>query len=102
MTSKGPKQYNFWTISEITKAFCKDCTPSAIFMLDNEFLKDITKFKIDSSFILRVEFTQAKEIEYLKNSIPDLAILKLITRTKADLDKQNEIRIRGIQPTEKN
>ena len=36
---------------------------------------------------------------YIKNTIPDLAIIRLITRTKENLNKYDRIRIRGGQPT---
>ena len=99
ITSKDPKSFNFLTISDLATTYKKDTNTPTIFMLDNEFLKDTTTFKIDSSFILKVEITRTSEIEYLKNTHPDLTILKIITRTKENLDKQNEIRIRGTETT---
>ncbi len=35
----------------------------------------------------------------MKNPIPDLTIGRIILRTKENLDKQNEIRIRGTEAT---
>ena len=97
ITSKDPKSYHFMTIPEIANNYKRDIKMPAIFMLDNEFLKDIATFKIDSSYILKVEITTAAEIEYLKNTFPDLTIFKIITRTKENLDKQNQVRIRGTE-----
>jgi len=94
ITSKDPKDYNFLTISDITTTYKKDTLSPTIFMLDNEFLKDITKFKIDSNYILKIELLRGGEFDYLKKNIPNLTILKIITRTKENLAKQNQIYIR--------
>jgi hypothetical protein len=94
ITSKDPKDYNFLTISDITKTYKKDTLSPTVFMLDNEFLKDITKFKIDSNYILNVELLRGSEFDYLKKIIPNLTILKIITRTKENLANQNHIYIR--------
>ena len=82
ITSKDPKDYNFLTIADISKIYKKDTLSPTIFMLDNDFLKDIALFKIDSSYILRVEFIRGNEFEYLKKTMPNLTILKILTRTK--------------------
>ena len=49
ITSKDPKNFNFLTISELATAYKKATNTPTIFMLDNEFIKDTTTFKIDSS-----------------------------------------------------
>ncbi len=94
ITSKNPKDYNFLTISDIKTTYKEDSLSPTIFMLDNEFLKDITKFKIDSNYILKIELLRGSEFDYLKKNIPNLTILKIITRTKENLAKQNQIYIR--------
>jgi hypothetical protein len=99
ITSKDPKDFNFLSVADITNAYKKGTKTPTIFMLDNEFLKDIAAFKIDSSYILKVEVLRASEIEYLKNTLPNLTIVKIITRTKENLDRQNQIRIQGTETT---
>lgn len=99
LTSKAPKSYKFLTITDITSTYKKGIQTPTIFMVDNDFLTGTTNFKIDSSYILKVELTSTAEINYLKNAIPELTILKIITRTKENLDRQKQIRIRGIQST---
>mgnify|MGYP001557706558 FL=1 len=67
-------------------------------MIDNEFLKDdISTYKIDSAYILNVEVLKSTEIEYLKNSLPALTILKIELKTKENIAKANEIHIRGTK-----
>jgi hypothetical protein len=92
--SKNPGDFNFLSAKDILKAYKISQKTSAIFMLDNEIIKDTTTFKIDSSFILNVEIINASEIEYLPNNISSLAILKVFTATKENIDKQKIIRIR--------
>jgi hypothetical protein len=99
ITSKKPHDFNFLTLAQVKNTFAKNISSPTIFMLDNEFIKDTTTFKIDFSYILKVEITKAADIAYLKNALPDFAILKIITRTKENLEKQNQIHIREEQTT---
>ena len=87
------------SITDILNKYQQGLQKPTIFMLDNEFLKDTASFKIDSSYVLKVEITTASEINYLKNTVPDLTILKIITRTKENLNKYDRIRIRGTEST---
>jgi len=97
ITSKDPNNFNFLTISDITKIYKKNDKTPTIFMLDDQFLKDLTSFKIDSSYILKVEITKAADIDYLKNTFPDFSILNIITRTKGNLENLNKIKIQGTE-----
>ena len=94
IASKNPKDYIFLTITDILKIYRKDTLSQTIFMLDNNFLKDISKFKIDSSYIFSVDYLRGNEFEYLKNTLPNLTFLRIRTRTKENLEKQNKIMIR--------
>lgn len=97
ITLKEPVSFNFLSIDDINHTYIKEVQKPVIYMVDNEFVKDIADFKIDSSFILKVELTSADDLEYLKQSVPDLTILKIITRTKENVARQNRIIIRGTQ-----
>jgi hypothetical protein len=77
----------------------KSAKSPMLFMLDDEFLKDIDNIKIDSSYILKVEMTKTADIDYLKKAVPGLTIFKIVTKTKENLDKQNRIMIRGSEAT---
>jgi len=94
ITSKQPNSYNFLTIHDIAKTYYNGNYSPIIFILDNDLLKDTLNFKIDSSYVLKIELIKATEIDYLKNTFPNLIILKIVTRTKENIDKQNQIRIR--------
>ena len=67
----------------------------SIFLLDNEIVKDTSNFSIDSSYILKVEIVKASEIKYLPENISNLSIVKIITATQANIDKEKLIFFRG-------
>lgn len=99
MTSKDKNAYNFLTIPDIARISNNNSKGPTLYMLDNEFLKDISSFKIDSSYILTIQITKGSEIEYLKNTFPDLTVFKILTRTKENLKNENKIIIRGTEQT---
>ena len=98
--SKNPKDFKFISAQDILKANNISIGTISIFILDNEIIKDTSTFKIDSSYILNVEVIKASEIEYLPHNIPNLAILKIFTATKENIDKQNVLRIRSKNSTD--
>ena len=94
--SKNPKNFNFISLPGIEKNYANSISTPTLFMVDNEFLKDaISTYKIDSDYILNVEVLKSTEIEYLKNILPTLTILKINLKTKDNIAKANEIDIRG-------
>lgn len=95
--SKDPKNLHLLSVSDINARYTKNALAPTIYMLDNEILKEVSTFRIDSAFILKVEILKGSETDYLNVQFPDLTILKIITRTKENIAKQNEIRIRGIE-----
>ena len=90
MTSKNPKDYKFLTLRDITSTYKKEKFSPEIFILDNEFMKDTSSFRIDSSYILKIELIKGSEIVYLKKHDANMAILKITTRTKENLARENK------------
>lgn len=98
--SKDPKSFNFISIPDIEKTYGDSISTPTLFMIDNEFLRDgISTYKIDSAYILNVEVLKSTEIEYLKNNLPALTIVKINLKTKDNIAKANEIHIRGSEKT---
>ncbi|HEY5371814.1 MAG TPA: hypothetical protein VIJ75_22755 [Hanamia sp.] len=96
--SKNPKDFNFISLRDIEKTYANSVSTPVLFMVDNEFLKDdMATYKIDSAYILNVEVLKSTEIEYLKNSLPIITILKIKLKTKDNIAKANEIHIRGTE-----
>ncbi|GLU51883.1 hypothetical protein Dfri01_13440 [Dyadobacter frigoris] len=95
--SKNPKNLYLLSILDITARYKKNALTPTIYMLDNEILKEVSTFRIDSSYILKVEVLKGSETDYLNTQFPDLTILNIVTRTEKNIAKENEIRIRGIE-----
>lgn len=95
--SKNPKKLRILSVSDINARYTKNALAPTIYMLDNEILKEVSTFRIDSALILKVEILKGSETDYLNVQFPDLTILNIITRTEKNIAKENEIRIRGIE-----
>lgn len=95
ITSKNPHDYHFLTLKNIQQTHAASATSPIVFMLNNEFITDTLGFTIDSSYVLSVDVI--KGFEYLKNEVPSLTIVRIKTRTKENLDKANQIMIRGTE-----
>jgi hypothetical protein len=94
--SKNPKDFNFLSAQDIARLNNISIKTISIFMLDNQIIMDTSSFKIDSSYIKKIEIIKASEIEYLPQNIPDLAILKILTDTIDNNDKYNILKIQSI------
>ncbi|MCF0057354.1 hypothetical protein [Dyadobacter sp. CY356] len=95
--SKNPKSLHILSVYDISARYTKNALAPTIYMLDNQILKEVSTFRIDSALILKVEILKGSETDYLNVQFPDLTILKIITRTKENIAKQNEIKIRGVE-----
>ena len=93
--SKNPRNFKFLSAQDIAKANNIPSETISIFMLDNEIIRDTGAFRIDSSYILKVEIIKGSEIVYLPQNGPSLAILNILTATEGNSDKQNIIRTRN-------
>ena len=93
--SKNKLDYNFLSLSDVKKLNNINKRTTVIFMLNDKFLTDhITNYKIDSSYILKVQIKKLKEFDYIKKKYKDITIINLLTRTKANIEAEKIIRIR--------
>ncbi|MDB5231933.1 MAG: hypothetical protein JWN76_2738 [Chitinophagaceae bacterium] len=92
ITTKNPGSFHFLTMKEIIANYKIKTRGTALYMLDNEFIKDTSAFRIDSSYILKIVLIPGSDFSYLKKP-GRLTIVKIIPRTKANLESQ--LRIRG-------
>ncbi|WP_254562637.1 hypothetical protein [Dyadobacter diqingensis] len=97
--TKNPSENKFLTAQDIAQNNGIDPTSQVIYMVDNELKKDISTFVIDSSYIFKTIITKGTEFENLKEQLPNLTILHILTKTKENIDKVNTIRIRGSVET---
>lgn len=95
--SKNPKNLHLLSILDINVRYNKNALAPTIYMLDHVILKEISTFRIDSAYILKVEILKGSETDYLNAQFPDLTILNIITRTAENIAKENRILIRGTE-----
>jgi hypothetical protein len=96
MVSKNPKDYYFASLERIKNKYAKNATTPVLFMVNNSFLQNnISDFRIDTSYILNVEVLRGTDFDNLKESIPNLTIIRIRTKTKDNLEELSKIRIRG-------
>ena len=95
INSKDPKDFNFISFDELKSKYTSSNNSPIIFILDDKFLLEKSKFyKIDSSYILRIVVLKGSDFEDLKTNFPDLAVIRIITKSKENIDDQNKIHIR--------
>ncbi len=92
---KKTETLNLLTIGEIAGMNNISSGSTSLFMLDNEIIKDTANFRIDSYYILKIETVKASEIKYIRGNISNFEVLKIITATKENIEKENSVRVRG-------
>jgi hypothetical protein len=101
ITSKNLHKFYMLPMSDIATMYGIETSKYMIYMVENTFIKNIEAFRIDLDFLLKVEILKASEFEYFKDTIPDLIIFKIITRTKENIENLDRIRIRGTETASK-
>jgi hypothetical protein len=91
--TKSPKNLHFITLKQVGKNNGIR-SKSLVFMIDNEFIKDENSVIIDSSYVLKCVAVKSTDFNSLKNEAT-FTILKIVTRSKENLDKENTIHLRG-------
>lgn len=94
--SKGQGASMLLTLQEIEKVYTGAVSESTVFMINDDFLIDpIATYKVDSSYILDVVLLKSSEVDYLKGRTPEFSIFKIVLKNKENLEKRNQIMIRG-------
>lgn len=97
IATKKPEQHNFMTLEAIKAKYIKTALPVAIYMVDNEIIKDISYYKIDEKYILNIKILASGDLPYLKEE-KKFTIINIITRSKENIKKASVIYIRGTEP----
>jgi hypothetical protein len=95
ITTKNPGELHFIPLTQVAKQCKLPLHIPVIFMLDNEFIKKTSTFFIDSAYILKTEIVKGAELESVNKDLSNLTIVRIVTRTKENIDKQKQIWIRG-------
>lgn len=76
------KNINLLTLEDVRKEFCPNVKGPCLFMINKFFIaKDVVSYKIDKSFILKVEVLPSSEIELFKGQVP-FNIIRIFTNTE--------------------
>lgn len=93
--TKNPKQHHFLTLNEIAAKYLKLDESPRIYIVDQLIIRDISSYKIDEKYILRIEVLFTKDFEYLKTEEkPLFQVIRILLRTPENIKKASEIRIR--------
>jgi hypothetical protein len=81
----------FITLTDLKAKYSEQSKIPSIFMIDNDIINsDYNKFLVDERFILKME------VQKIDNEDLNISVIRLITKTKENIKKANEIRIRGL------
>jgi len=93
ITTKTPNVYRFIGLNEIKKIYGVETTGVTIYMVDQDFIQETQHFKLPYDFIYKVEIIKGAEFDNLKQDLPNLSIVKIITKPNAP--KSTGLMIRG-------
>lgn len=93
ITTKTDYNPEIISLADLKTKYIKPGNTPSIFIIDNEIVDGhYREFLIDEKFILKIEVQPINnEQEHLK-----LNVIRLITKTEANIKQANEIRIKGI------
>ena len=100
INTKKSHKFNWINFSTIATNYSNCGT--TLFMVNNEFIKNQKSTKIDSSYILKIEKIDTKDLFIVGKKIKKTVILNIVTNTKENIDKSKQIRIRGTNELTKN
>jgi hypothetical protein len=86
-------EYNprFISLTDLKKKYVKSSTRNFIFIIDNEIIRgDYEKLIVDEKYILKIV------VDTMRSEKSDLDIIRLITRTKENIEKSKQIILRGL------
>ena len=92
ITTNPQYQFKLISLTDLKLKYAISKNVPTIFMIDNVLVKeDYDKFILDQNYILRIN------IEKIENSKENLhfTVIRILTKTKENIRKDNEIRIRG-------
>lgn len=94
ITTKNDKQITFLTPLEIKNKYAKRASRAAIYLVDGQ-LVDGSTTKIEEDYILSITVTSLGDMK-LKGPNRNLSLIQISTRSKENLERFNEVRIKGL------
>ena len=84
------------SLTDLKIKYIKPDSIPSIFIIDNDIIKsDYDKFIVDEKYILKIK---VQRVNIQKENL-NINVIQLITKTKENFKKANEIKIRGFEST---
>ncbi|WP_152541996.1 hypothetical protein [Pedobacter sp. V48] len=96
--TKNPGVFRFMTLEEIKNKYVKSPSPATLYMIDNDLVKgNIANLKIDENYILNINILSESDFGSLKGAVKDIDIIKITTKSKENLERADQVYIRGTE-----
>lgn len=92
--TKNPRELKLLTLEDIERRYAISTAEPTLVMVDNNFVEDISKIRVDSSYILRVEVLHSDDFEGMKDSGKEMRIVKISTRAMEYSKKESTFYIK--------
>ncbi|MES2004793.1 MAG: hypothetical protein V4450_09745 [Bacteroidota bacterium] len=66
-----------------------------IWMVDNDFVKRVANFRIDSAYLYKIRLEELPATDGSAKDVPGYTIIRLYTRTAENINRFTTLRIRG-------
>ena len=100
INTKKNHKFKWLSFSKIAENYPNYRT--TLFMVNNELVESQKYSMIDSSYILKIEKIDTKDLFIVGKKIKKMVILNIVTNTKENIEKSKQIRIRGTIELTKN
>lgn len=98
VATKNPGLFRFMTLEEIRNKYVKSPARATLYVIDNNLLKgNVTNLKIDENYILNINILSESDFGSLKGAVKDMDIIKITTKSEENLERANQIYIRGTE-----
>ncbi len=97
ITSKNPDNYNFLSYATIKARYFSNINKPILLLINGEFINDLTKVNIDSSYIFKIEVERGEDFKELKNLYPDFAIVNIKLNNINNTVGERQITLHGMR-----
>ena len=101
MTSKKGSNLNLLSASDIKiKYSLQNDKNQTLWMIDNNIIERLNYFRIDSSYLYKIEVQEYPIIDSLNKDKSRLTIIKIYSKTKGNIAQFSEVRLQGSTKSE--
>lgn len=97
LTSKKESKINLWTVDDIKKKYSLNANNNQIiWMVNDDFIERTQYFKIDSSYLYKIQVQELPIVDSFNQNSSSLTIIRIFTKTAENIAKFSELRVRGL------